>query len=116
MLQITNENNTLFRFDKMRDNNILIKIGLKLAGIASSEEIYQQRKDEVKKEDEAAEKDKKEKEDIKEKKEEIINTKIKTDNIIIFKIMLIICIFFKHSYHVFWNFIIFFFRHMTQNF
>ena len=92
MLQITNENNTLFRFDKMRDTNILIKIGLKLAGIASSEEILEKRLDEIRKGDLEFEKDKKkkvqkeeikeikEKKEIEEKKEEVINTQIKTDN------------------------------------
>ena len=39
MLKLKNENNILYRYDKMRDQNILIKIGLKLAGISDSNEV-----------------------------------------------------------------------------
>ena len=42
MLTITNENNTLFRYDKMKDTNILIKIGLKLAKLESSKVMKQE--------------------------------------------------------------------------
>ena len=93
ILIIYNENNTLFKYFDRRDTNIGIKIGLKLAGIASSEEVIKRMKEEYfkekertkkkklekkgeKKEDEKIKKieDKKEKDDTKNK--DIINEKV----------------------------------------
>ena len=39
MLKLHNENNTLFRYDRIKDTNILIKIGMKLAGVEDSRKI-----------------------------------------------------------------------------
>ena len=46
MLKLKNENNILYRYDKMRDQNILIKIGLKLAGISDSNEVRKKMREE----------------------------------------------------------------------
>ena len=99
MLNISNENNTLFRYARMKDVNILIKIGLKLAGIATSKEILDkieaenakknegqgkekpkegEKKEEVKKEEEKKEEEKKE-EELEKIDDDLFNVKPELD-------------------------------------
>ena len=84
ILIISNENNTLFKYNERRDLNILIKIGLKLAGLSSSEDVKKNMREEyIKEKEKKRKKEKKvieEKEEDKEKEQDI--DKSKGDNII----------------------------------
>ena len=85
MLKISNENNKLFRHDRMKDTNILIKIGLKLAGINSSKEVLEKMNQENsdKNKEKEEEQKKKEEDKIEEKEDKTQDKKdiieIKTD-------------------------------------
>ena len=78
ILDFTNENNTLYLYDEYRDDNIRIKIYLKLAGLSSSEEAIkkmEERYNEMIKENLEKEEEKKEKNDISKDKKEKENEK-----------------------------------------